>query len=169
MLLCPSYDSEKAPFSSRELRKAPSLLRGLNLALLCVILFFSSPSCLYSPTRTQVSVRTPLGLPTPQAGSGMEKRGPVHASVDVTSGFQWFRSVTDRFEDLPREMHSWVFVCPHTHTVLYTILSCLWTSLMSSLMTPREELLKPLNPFILYRSILRPREGKHPARGHTAH
>ena len=83
VLLCPSYDSEKAPFSSQELRKAPSLLRGLNLALLCVILFFSSPSCLYSPTWTQVSVRTPLGLPTPQAGSGMEKRGPVHVSVDV--------------------------------------------------------------------------------------
>lgn len=118
VLLCPGYDPKTAPFSSRELRKEPNQLRELNLAPLSVIFSFSSPCCLFSQSRTQVSVQTALGLLTPQAGSGMEKRD---VSVRVPPGVQCFGSGLDPFEDFPKEIYSWVFMCPQT--VFHTILS----------------------------------------------
>lgn len=104
VLLCPGYDPLNSPFRLTGAQERAQPAQRTQPCSLCHF-SFSSPCCLFSQTRTQVSVQTALGLPTPQAGSGMEKRG---LSVGVPPGFQCFRSGLDPFEDFPKEIYSWV-------------------------------------------------------------
>lgn len=66
-------------------------------AALCPFVFqFSLMSLLVDPDPGECA-DGPRAPHQPQAGSGVEERGPMHVSIGATSAFKWFRSVMDSF------------------------------------------------------------------------